>query len=379
MVEDWIDKIPVKRAWQYQQIALMRQHLFLTGETHRILMAASDEICKRLMRGAKDEPITSVQAFGVMSAASEILNDAMMTDWLPTFQALRKEAGSLAFGTLAVQVNWLAGQSEKAAKTESKITDGVFDDQLAVLMNAASNRVLQDGLDLSSRIWQLNKKSLDGINRLVMEGLQGQWSAWDLAKKLEGYLGAGKDCPRWTRIRLYGLSKGAIASGDKTGLKSGDECAGQGVAYNALRMARNEIQAIHHMATDQVMGMIPWIEQEKINLSGAHPALGCECESVVAGGEAGDGVYPKGTISLPLHVGCLCYKTAVQMDREQFTDNLRGWMRGEQSWGAMDQFAEYVGLPSGELAGANLSNSMICQALGVWIFGKENDVLGRLL
>jgi len=43
------------------------------------------------------------------------------------------------------------------------------------------------------------------------------------------------------------------------------------VAYNALRMARNEIQAIHHIASDHVMAAQPWIEKEQIVLSPAHP------------------------------------------------------------------------------------------------------------
>jgi len=263
---------------------------------------------------------------------------------------------------------------------EGKIdASGVFEDQLRVILDMAGQRIYSDGMTLSSRIWRLEQQSLDGINRLVMQGLQEQWSAWDLAKKLEGYLGAGRDCPRWTRTRLYGLSKAAIASGDKTGLKSGDECAGQGVSYNALRMARNEIQTAHHLATDQVMGQIPWIEQEKINLSGGHPALGCDCEKVVVGGDNLDGVYPKGMIQLPLHVQCMCYKTAVQMPQDEFAGKLGGWMRGEQSWSAMDQFADYLSLPAGDLLVASFAADWAARALGTWIFGDEADVAGRLM
>ncbi len=380
MDKDWIEKIPSKRAWQYQQIALVRQHLYFTGETHRILNEAADEIARRVMRrGEKNEPITSVAAFLASSEAQEILQDTITRAWLPLFVKMEMEAGSLAFGTLAVQLRWLSQQGGKVQpKTEAITTEGVFKDQLQALVDAAGQHVYADGMTLSSRIWKLERASLDGVNQVVMNGLQNQWSAWDLAKNLEGYLGSGRDCPRWTRTRLYGLSKSEIAGGNRTGLKTGDECAGQGIAYNALRMARNEIQTMHHLATDQVMGQIPWIEQEKINLSGAHPALGCDCEKVVAGGENGDGVYPKGTISLPLHVQCMCYKTAVQMDPEQFAGTLRGWMRGEQSWAAMDQFADYLNLPAGEITSANFGNDWAARALGVWIFGNEAETLARL-
>ena len=66
---------------------------------------------------------------------------------------------------------------------------------------------------------------------------------------------------------------------------SREACAGQGVAYNALRLARNEIQVAHGLATDSLFAKMPWVEKEAINLSPSHPAIGCACEDVVVNGE----------------------------------------------------------------------------------------------
>jgi len=177
---------------------------------------------------------------------------------------------------------------------------------------------------------------------VLANGVAGKKSAWDIAQELEQYLGAGAGCPRWTRARLNRMTKSEIADGDMTGLLRGDECRERGVSYNALRLARNELQIVHHAANDEVMGRMPWIEKERIVMSAEHPEED-ECDDVVNAGEGGDGVYPKGTIVLPLHPGCLCWKESVRMDDADFTSRLRGWMRGEERWEAMDQYAATIG------------------------------------
>lgn len=136
------------------------------------------------------------------------------------------------------------------------------------------------------------------------------------------------------------------------------------MSYKALRLARTEIQKIHALATDRMMAMQPWVEAEKVNLSAAHPERD-ECDDVVEGGEKGDGVYPVGTIELPLHPNCLCYKTAVLMDQKQFTNDLRAWMRGERPWAEMDAYAADLGV--------DLNTSLLPAALtlAVWLFGDS--------
>ena len=143
---------------------------------------------------------------------------------------------------------------------------------------------------------------MQGISQTLAAGVSQGSSAWQMAGALEKYLGAGRGCPRWTSARLR-LSKAAIAGGDLTGLLSGADCAAKGVAYNALRLARNELQVIHGISTDAAMAKMPWLFKEQISLSFGH-AEEDECDQVVRGGENGAGIYPKGTITLPIHVHC---------------------------------------------------------------------------
>lgn len=377
--------IPVGRVWQTQQKAVLRIHLYVTGETHRLLLEFGNTARAIVGRVAGADGV--LDGLGLVKAKQSIALEWKRTfdEWRSLFETVRTAAVSLPFGTLAVyQQQWVkpivdktvderrttqnAGRRMQEAKTA---IDFVFNPQLKALREAADKRIYQDGLKLSQRVWNLQQDALKGINATLDTGVANGMSALDIAKELEQWLGAGQDCPRWTTTRLYGLTKKDIASGDRAGLKSGGDCAGQGVAYKALRLARNEIQAIHHMATDHVMAVMPWVEGEQIVLSPGHP-VDDECDEVATGGENGDGVYPKGTIELPLHPQCICMKVAVQMGEDDFADRLRGWMMGSEAWPGMDQFANAIG---GDV-NVDLTTSQTAQHLAQWAFEDPAKFIG---
>ncbi len=224
---------------------------------------------------------------------------------------------------------------------------------------------------LSQRLWRLEHESLEGIQAVIFNGLANQRSAWDMARDLEQYLGANSRCPRWAHARLR-LTKADIAAGNRTGLLSGADCAGQGVAYNALRLARNEIQIVHHLATDTLLESMPFVLRERVLLSPDHPKRDI-CDDVTSGGENGDGVYPKGEVHLPLHVQCLCFKTAVLMDETEFTGRLRGWMQGTEAWAEMDAYAELVGGEIGQQIGGAVVGALVS-----WLWDETGALVGRI-
>jgi len=144
----------------------------------------------------------------------------------------------------------------------------------------------------------------------------------------------------------------------------GDACNGSGVSYNALRLARTEIQKIHSLATDRMMAKQPWVQEEQIHLSAAHPETDI-CDDTAQGGRDGKGIYSVGEIELPLHPNCLCYKTAVLMSESDFTSRLNGWLKQEQDWPEMDSYASDLGVDlSADLLPAAIN-------LAVWMFGEE--------
>jgi hypothetical protein len=242
---------------------------------------------------------------------------------------------------------------------------GVFDPQLRIIIDAMNTRV-DDGLNLSGRIWRIDREARSGIQQVLIQALTDKRSAWDTAKLLEDFLGADADCPRWTSTRLN-MDKADIAA-SKIGLISGEACGGQGVSYNALRLARTEIQFAHHAANDAIMAQSPWVQQEQIRLSAGHPGSDI-CDETVSGGDNGDGVYPVGTVILPLHPNCICFKTSVLMPWNEFKDSLNGWMDGSKPWAAMDQYQAMIG---GDVAVSLLDNAF-AQSLLIWLVEKVSD------
>lgn len=361
MIEQ-LDQIPLTRMYQASFKAVVRLHLFFTGLTHEMILEFNKKAQVVIFKQAgKDQVLDGASGLAVQTRLLAMWG-TMFEDWKDQFEKARVEAASIPFGVMAVAHERLVLPAVEKQLSEA-VEDGVFDPQLNALLNAAAEHLYGDSLDLSQRIWRVDREAQDGISSILMNGISNSSSAWDIAEQLEQFLGANQDCPRWTSTRLYGKTKSEIAAGDTTGLLRGDQCDGRGVSYNALRLARTEIQKAHALATDKILMSQPWVQKEKIHLSAAHPETDI-CDDTVQGGENGQGIYDVGEIELPLHPNCLCYKTAVLMNQKEFTSNLNGWLNGE-SWSAMDDYAELVG---GDVTQSILPNAI---NLAVWLFGNQ--------
>lgn len=382
-----LDAIPLGRMYQASFKAVVRLHLWFTGRTNELFAQFVKEARAAIVdQAGKNQVLDGSSGFQAQTEILKLWGDTFKT-WSDEFYKVRVEAGSIPFGVLAVAHERLIVERLKS-NVEERVTldvqrltetvqDGVFSPQLSVLLNQASQWFYGDNLNLSARVWNVDREARDGINAVILKGVTNGDSAWNIAKELEQFLGANADCPRWTSVRLYGRTKTEIAAGDTAGLQgdSGTPCDGKGVSYNALRLARTEIQKAHALATDKVMAMQPWVKAEKINLSAAHAERDI-CDDVAGGGENGDGVYPVGTIELPLHPNCLDYKTAVLMPEKEFTSQLNGWLKGEQDWSEMDAYASLVTGQTSNVGSDAFSQSLLPNAinLAVWLFSDKLKV-----
>jgi hypothetical protein len=373
-----LDDIPVEAVHLAQQAAVVRLHLWTIAEIHEALAKVSDAARDILLSKAEGETVDVATGAAVTTAVNAAWNT-----FIETYSGLvgftLTQAASLPFGVLAVLHNeWVRPVvNEEVVETrrvrEQLNTSVLFDPQLRAIVNAAYRRTYEDGLNLSNRIWQLDRYGRDGLNHAINNAIARGDGAWELAQAIEQYLLPGRNCPRWARERLRDLTKADIAAGDRTGLYSGDDCRGQGVSYNALRLARTEIQAILNMATVENFRSMPWIEKEQINLSPEHAVLD-ECDDIVNGGEGGYGIYPIGDVYLPVHPHCLCYRTAVQMDHALFVGQLRGWMTGSSAWPQMDAYAMMLG--GREYLGADLREARIGLSLAYWLWADPVELGG---
>jgi len=372
--------ILTSKLYRAQFVATARLQLWFTAETHKIMAKFSDEARSVVISYAgKDGLLDTLDGYHAQQRLTGIWGDAL-TEWVKLFKGAREVAATLPFGGLCEFHERLVTPlpspqiSEERRDLggdllEARVVDGVFAPQIQVLLNAAAEYLYGDGMNLSGRIWRLDRDARDGMNQAISLAISEGKSAWHLANELEQFLGADADCPRWTSTRLYKRSKSQIAAGDMTGLITNPNCDGQGVSYNALRLARTEIQKAHALATDKVMMNSPWVEKEQVNLSAQHPEPDI-CDDVVNAGEKGEGVYEKGEIELPLHPNCLCYKTAVLMDEKDFTSELNAWVKGGESQ-MMDDYARFLGVNDNEeVTNTDLSNDSSLLMLGVWLFGE---------
>jgi hypothetical protein len=306
--------------------------LAFTGETHQWLLGFSDEAATVLRRSYKNPADTPM----VINELGRKWSQSFRV-WQQTFESARYQAAALAFGELAINHrHYMALGFLQESKPDFP---PVFERQLEEVVGAAASRIHSDGFKLSQRIWSLETESFEGIKRTVMAGVSEQKSAWELAQDIEQYLGAGQNCPRWTRDRLYTLTKKDIAQGSMAGLLKGPACSPErGVAYNALRLARTEISYASNGATQAIHQRSPWVEAVKVNLSPEHPEPDI-CDDWANGGN-GRGVYPVDEAEYPpFHPHCLCYVTAVQMSDEAFQAKMRGWLNRTEAWPGMDNYA----------------------------------------
>lgn len=180
-------------------------------------------------------------------------------------------------------------------------------------VEAVYNRRLADGYNLSDRIWRLKTYTERSILDVVFQGIENGMSAVELSKAVEHFLlGRG---PAWT-----------------TGVKP--SVTGRGtVSYNALRLARTEInQAYHNMQKNLAMDN-PLLIGQKWNLSNSHPHdwgpsdayMGyneiCEYKAYADHSGLGPGVYSPGEAP-PDHPNGLCYLTSVWKPVEEILDLL---------------------------------------------------------
>lgn len=96
-----------------------------------------------------------------------------------------------------------------------------------------------------------------------------------------------------------------------------------GVRYAAMRLARSEINnAFHAVAVQQVQDK-PWVTAMRWYLSGSHPKADiCDEYANEDKFDMGAGIWPKAEVPRKPHPHCYCYVTAVQVDEDEFIDQL---------------------------------------------------------
>ena len=332
-----LSEIQPRSVPRLQQLALMRLQLRFTAETHRLYRALYRDLSALVKAAADDDGTVDGVKLQTSMGAVDAKWQQTHRQWVRMFERARQQAADIPFGALIVMHNAMLGP---VAEVREALTDAeqaiarMWESRRQRALDTASQRVYSDGFNLSQRVWRLEQDGLNDIRRTLATALTERTSASRLARTLEPLLGANQGCPRWTEDRLYKMTPRDRLT-DKTGLLRGDECNSTDLAYNALRMARNEIQIAHHAVNDEIFRVSPWVTGEKIRLSPGHAETDI-CDEYASGGP-----YQPGEVTLPLHCQCMCRKEALVMRADDFRNQVRGWMRGENSF--LDGYAQWLG------------------------------------
>ncbi|MCL5292814.1 MAG: hypothetical protein M1548_09945, partial [Actinobacteria bacterium] len=209
------------------------------------------------------------------------------------------------------------------------------------VINAARARTYGDRFNLSDRIWNLENGGREKINQRLLQAIANKESAVSLQKDLDEYLKPDARYTRWTRNRLYGMTSAERLTGERGLIRKPrqiDPSVGpptKGMAYNAMRLARNEIQQVHWDVYENTVETMPWVEKIAWMLSAAHP------RSDVCDGLANGGPYEKGSVPSRPHPLCYCWLRSLLMSKDEFLDKVRGWTKGENHF--LDEYAQQLG------------------------------------
>lgn len=358
-----LQDIHPRAAHRWQQVALMRLQLRFTAETHRLYRHLFDELVGIVQSVTDaDGMVDGATLMGSLGDVETRWAEAH-GQWARLFRRARIEAASIPFGALLVWHNhYFRPFTERRRFTEQLSPQAMgtlirlWEQRRQRMLDTAAERIYGDGFNLSWRIWRLEQGGLDTIRRTLATGMAERTSAAQLAQALEPMLGAGRNCPRWAYSRLYRQTPTDRAVSKEGLLSDGGDCQSRGMAYNALRLARNEMQIAHHMMNDELLQNAPWVEGEYVRLSPQHP------KPDICDDYAGGGPYAPGEVTLPLHVSCMCYKEAAVLQTDAFRQQTQGWLAGENDF--LDEYADYLGVddPAQPLDWA----MPIAQTLALW-------------
>lgn len=339
-------KLTLANVDRLQQVAVSRLQIAAMAQIYELINKFSSQLTKELEKRAGADGVLSDSELPLL--ITYVNNE--WTNTIASYTALlmsaRVEAGNIAFGPYKYRHNREITKGVKRDLNESAYTPTTDDlEQLSrtwlqrrnYALRVAQERVLSDRLVLSQRIWRLNQDGLSQIRGILSQGMSQRTSAARLAVQLEQALGTNQDWPRWARKRLSQMdARQRLASKEGLYRSPADVPAGRsrGLSYNALRLARNEIQYANHAVTTEIASHSPWITGRKVRLSPAHPKVDI-CDEAAAGGP-----YPANSNFLPLHPQCMCRWEEVMMPFDRFVRGVKDWEAGRSDF--LDPYVSWL-------------------------------------
>lgn len=211
-----------------------------------------------------------------------------------------------------------------AAPEVSGLLSGLSDEAVRFVKNFID----KDGLQLSDRLWRLDRGAIDGVRRAVESAIIQGHSASQAANE---FLAAGRPVPAGITRKINAANAGAVGASAASALLISDD----NPRVHALRLFRTELNRAHGEAYRSAAFAHPDVIGTRFLLSPRHPEPDiCDMHARVNRYGLGPGVYPKGKSPWPAHPNTLSYEEVVfadeitDEDRAGKTDRIT-WLKGQ--------------------------------------------------
>jgi len=212
-----------------------------------------------------------------------------------------KAGGALASGSTADLLNLFYGQNLKIFSTVS-----------ADAVKVVATRRLSDGKLFSDRIWALKEHTEGTLSRIVAKDIALGKSARETAKDVAPYLITSQD--EWKQVdRVLDHPGRGVGS----------------AKYNAMRLAKTEINHAHHEASIISADIAPWVAGVRWNLGSSHIVYDI-CDQWASQNHygLGRGVFPPGETPID-HPNGWCWLTDSLIPPSMMGDVLKRFSKGE--------------------------------------------------
>lgn len=183
----------------------------------------------------------------------------------------------------------------------------------------------EDGLQLSDRIWRLDRGARETVSRAVESAVIQGHSA---SRAIDDFLARGEAAPAALQAKMRASSAGAVGRAARDALVGGDADSARA---NAMRVFRTEMNRAHGEAYRAAAFEHPEVIGTRFLLSPNHPRHDiCDMHASVNRYGLGPGVYPPGKSPWPAHPNTLSYEEVVFSD--EVTPEDRAGKEGRIDW-----------------------------------------------
>lgn len=295
---------------------------------HAIRLIQQDEVDLQIKRYVNDleENIQAAlaahtQTNGIVESAAWILTKPTafreIDKWEDRFSGLLEKGFSDAISIVAGAFAFYHNEHFLKAVQQAKIVNkdeaerfpfvrNWFENLNERLLEKARQRIYDnaDGIKLSDRIWKIGRDQKKRLETLIFQAIADGKSIEEVSKEI---------------AQLTGV-----------------------IEWQALRLARNEIQTIYHECITETFSQMPFVSavQMVITQERHRPDM---CDSVRNSSEIGDGKFPIGKIKLPLHPNCMCYWRPILIGVGELTTKIKVWRNGRAIILPLSQYQSFLG------------------------------------